>query len=99
MFVTFVNVMLQAIECYMWAVLQKHKKTGRLFLLNHFVTGVILHGTRQEMARQALPNVSSFHIYIYLNMTVTFNLNGLLHSTVTAMHFLKKRVQYCKVLN
>lgn len=45
-------------ESYIRTVLNKHDKSGRLYQLNHYTTGVILHGQRDQVARQGLKNVS-----------------------------------------
>ncbi|KAE8289482.1 hypothetical protein D5F01_LYC11183 [Larimichthys crocea] len=44
----------EAIECCIRAILNSEDTAGHLFLLNHYAIGVILHGTREQMARQGL---------------------------------------------
>ncbi|KAM4566987.1 uncharacterized protein PAE49_010443 [Odontesthes bonariensis] len=46
------------IECYMRAILNSKDTAGRLYLMNHYTVGVILHGTREQMARQGLKKVT-----------------------------------------
>jgi len=38
-------------ESYIRAVLNRHDKSGRLYQLNHYTTGVILHGPRHKVWR------------------------------------------------
>ncbi|KAI4802157.1 hypothetical protein KUCAC02_020011, partial [Chaenocephalus aceratus] len=49
------NVFIQkVIECYIRGILNLKDNAGRLYLLDHYTMGVILHGTREQMARQEL---------------------------------------------
>ncbi|XP_056441469.1 uncharacterized protein LOC130378898 [Gadus chalcogrammus] len=47
----------EAIECYIRAALNKFEKSGRLLQMDHYVTGVILEGTRQQMSRHQMKKV------------------------------------------
>ncbi|KAF3844719.1 hypothetical protein F7725_007882, partial [Dissostichus mawsoni] len=44
----------QVIECYIRGILNLKDNAGRLYHLDHYTMGVILHGTREQMARQEL---------------------------------------------
>ncbi|KAF5892589.1 poly [ADP-ribose] polymerase 14-like isoform X3, partial [Clarias magur] len=48
----------EAIECYIRAVLTTEDKAGRINQLNHYSMSSILHGSREQMARQGFPKVS-----------------------------------------
>lgn len=56
----------KVIECYIRAILNSKDTAGRLHLMNHYTMGAILHGTREQMARQGLKNVSITVIIIIL---------------------------------
>lgn len=61
-----INCLQKVIECYIRAILNSKDTTGRLHLMNHYTMGAILHGTREQMARQGLQNVSITVIIIIL---------------------------------
>ncbi|KAF3837193.1 hypothetical protein F7725_004657 [Dissostichus mawsoni] len=44
----------EVIECYIRGILNLKDNAGRLYHLDHYTMGVILHGTREQMARQEL---------------------------------------------
>ncbi|KAI9517788.1 hypothetical protein NQZ68_000957 [Dissostichus eleginoides] len=44
----------EVIECYIRGILNLKDNAGRLYHLDHYTMGVILHGTRVQMARQEL---------------------------------------------
>ncbi|KAK2841231.1 hypothetical protein Q7C36_012810 [Tachysurus vachellii] len=46
-----------AIECYIGAILNSTNTAGRLYHLNHYSIGVILHKSREQVTRQGLRNV------------------------------------------
>ncbi|RXN22571.1 Ubiquitin-like-specific protease ESD4 [Labeo rohita] len=48
------EVSVEVMEGYILAILNKHDKSGQLYQLNHYITGVILHGKKEEVARQGL---------------------------------------------
>lgn len=50
--------LIQAIESYFCTVLNSCDATGKIFQLSHYITGVILRGKREQMARQGLRKVS-----------------------------------------
>ncbi|KAJ4920071.1 hypothetical protein JOQ06_022456 [Pogonophryne albipinna] len=58
----FRKVMEEVIECYIRGILNLKDNAGRLYLLDHYTVGVILHGTREQMARQELQKVT-FDLY------------------------------------
>ncbi|XP_039666923.1 uncharacterized protein LOC120565312 [Perca fluviatilis] len=47
----------EVIGCYIQVILNSKKSADRLYNMNHYVMGLILHGTREQMARQGLTNV------------------------------------------
>ncbi|XP_034064638.1 uncharacterized protein LOC117552369 isoform X2 [Gymnodraco acuticeps] len=49
-------------ECYIRGILNLKDNAGRLYLLDHYTMGVILHGTREQIARQELKKVT-FDLY------------------------------------
>ncbi|XP_034566483.1 uncharacterized protein LOC117831745 [Notolabrus celidotus] len=51
-------IMGEVIECYIRAILNSKGTAQRLYLMNHYTIGVILHGTREQMARQGLKKVT-----------------------------------------
>ncbi|RVE75136.1 hypothetical protein OJAV_G00013560 [Oryzias javanicus] len=42
----------EVMECYIGATLKNQDPNERLYQMNHYTMGVILHGTREEVARQ-----------------------------------------------
>ncbi|KAL7374542.1 hypothetical protein ABVT39_002691 [Epinephelus coioides] len=48
----------EVIECYIRAILNSKDTAGRLYLMNHYTVGTIVHGTREQMARQGLKKVT-----------------------------------------
>ncbi|KAI2645922.1 Pre-mRNA-processing ATP-dependent RNA helicase PRP5 [Labeo rohita] len=52
------EVSVEVMEGYILAILNKHDKSGQLYQLNHYITGVILHGKKEEVARQGLKDDS-----------------------------------------
>ncbi|KAI9537411.1 hypothetical protein NQZ68_025267 [Dissostichus eleginoides] len=52
----------EVIECYIRGILNLKDNAGRLYHLDHYTMGVILHGTREQMARQELKKVT-FDLY------------------------------------
>ncbi|XP_078024990.1 uncharacterized protein LOC144463675 [Epinephelus lanceolatus] len=48
----------EVIECYIRAILNSKDTAGRLYLMNHYTVGAIVHGTREQMARQGLKKVT-----------------------------------------
>ncbi len=53
-------------ESYIRSVLNKFDKSGKLYQLNHYTTGVILHGQRAQVARQGLKDVSILYENKYI---------------------------------
>lgn len=49
-------------ECYIRGILNSKDTAGRLYHMNHYTIGVILHGTREQMARQGFKKVSTTEI-------------------------------------
>ncbi|KAI4830572.1 hypothetical protein KUCAC02_002193 [Chaenocephalus aceratus] len=52
----------EVMECYIRGILNLKDNAGRLYLLDHYTMGVILHGTREQIARQELKKVT-FDLY------------------------------------
>ncbi|KAI4790433.1 hypothetical protein KUCAC02_034627, partial [Chaenocephalus aceratus] len=48
----FRKVMEEVMECYIRGILNLKDNAGRLYLLDHYTMGVILHGTREQIARE-----------------------------------------------
>ncbi len=53
-----VCVYFQTIECYLRAILNVKGASDKLYQLSHYTTGVILNGTREQLAQQRLRKVS-----------------------------------------
>ncbi|KAI4826122.1 hypothetical protein KUCAC02_021769 [Chaenocephalus aceratus] len=58
----FRKVMEEVMECYIRGILNLKDNAGRLYLLDHYTMGVILHGTREQRTRQELQKVT-FDLY------------------------------------
>ncbi|XP_067260358.1 uncharacterized protein [Chanodichthys erythropterus] len=78
----------EAMECYMYVVLHNQNKAGCLYLLNHFLTNVILHGTQQQMVRQGLSTVN-FESYEGAISFVNINRN---HWKFVYLHALSEQI-------
>ncbi len=61
----------QTIECYLRAILNVKGASDKLYQLSHYTTGVILNGTREQLAQQRLKKVVSETSYFseYLGHT------------------------------
>ncbi|KAJ4919976.1 hypothetical protein JOQ06_025917 [Pogonophryne albipinna] len=72
----FRKVMEEVIECYIRGILNLKDNAGRLYLLDHYTMGVILHGTREQRARQELKKMAKMTVKEFPKIPKTFHIKS-----------------------